>query len=149
MLTIKTEDLWRHAVGRCVIAHGCNALGVMGSGFAAQLRVRYPLAFLEYRAMCLNYRIKVGQWQIVHERDKAICNLITQDGYGHEDTVYVDYEAVEKGMVVAHSYCCLYDQVAHFPLIGGGLARGDKDQLIAIFEKVFAHADGVLYLPPK
>lgn len=150
MLQVVEGDLWAGATGKCVIAHGCNSLGVMGAGFAAQLRVRYPLAFLEYRSMCLNNRIKVGTWQIVHENDKAITHLITQETYGNDpDVVYVDYDAVEKGMKVVQTYCRLYGQVAHFPLIGGGLAHGDTGRLMEIFERIFKHTDAVLHLLPS
>lgn len=149
MLQISNANLWEGVKGGdCLIAHGCNAIGTMGRGFAAQLRVKFPLAFLEYRSMCLSNRIKVGEWQIVHERTYAILNAITQETYGNDpNVVYVDYPSVEKGMRVAQVYCHLYNKVAHFPLIGGGLANGDKDRLIGIFEDVFKSTNAVLYIP--
>lgn len=148
MLKIVHGDLFEHAVGACVIAHGCNKLGKMGSGFAVEIRNRFPVNFLEYRQLCLNNRLKLGEWLCVHEDGKAIFNLITQETYGNDpNVVYVDYAAVEKGLRAVEWYGRTYNLPIHFPLIGGGKAHGDKQKLMAIFEEVFAKSkNAVLYL---
>jgi len=147
MLKIVHGDLFAGAIGRCVIAHGANSLGSMGSGFAKQLRMRYPLAYLEYRRACRERRPRVGEWQLVYVEDKAIFHLITQDTYGNDpDTVYVDYDAVKKCLQVVASYCASSGLTAHMPFIGSGLAHGDPAKLMAIFEEVFKSENAVLYL---
>lgn len=149
MLKIVEGDLFKGAVGRCVIAHGCNAFGEMGAGFAAMMRDRFPENFLEYRRFCGAGRIGVGQWLCVHEDDKAIFNLITQYDYGKEPgVVYVDYAAVEKGLRAVELYARLYKLPVHIPFIGAGKAQGDPEKLKAIFEEVFAQTDAMLYLKP-
>jgi O-acetyl-ADP-ribose deacetylase (regulator of RNase III) len=150
MLKVTEGNLWSHAKGQCVIAHGCNTLGSMGKGFAKQLKERYPLNFLEYRQLCLNGRLKVGEWLLVHEKDKAIFNLITQETYGNDkDVVYVDYEAVRKGLQAVELYASQYHLPVHMPFIGAGLAHGDPKILMVIFEEVFITADVVVYLLPS
>ena len=37
-----------------IIVHGCNARGVMGAGFAKDLKEKYPENYKEYRKYCNN-----------------------------------------------------------------------------------------------
>lgn len=155
MLKVVHGDLFKHASGQCVIAHGVNPLGVMGDGFAKTLREKYPRNYLEYRAWCFNNRPKLGSWLMVYEQvqhagsthTRGLFNVVTQSSFGRDpDVCYVDYAAVEKGLTAIARFSTRYSWTVHFPLIGGGLANGQKDKLIAIFEQVFKDADGVLYL---
>lgn len=148
MLKIIHDDLFNCAKPAAIIAHGANAQGAMGKGFAKQLRHRYPLNYLEYHHLCERKMLKLGQWLLVHEKGMCIYNLITQEVYGDDmDEVYVDYDAVRKGLKVVQKYGSTYDLPIHMPFIGGGLAHGDKDRLMAIFEEVFATTDAMLYIP--
>jgi O-acetyl-ADP-ribose deacetylase (regulator of RNase III) len=149
MLKITEGNLWTSAAPPCVVAHGCNPLGKMGAGFAKEVQDRFPENFLEYRQWCFNGRVKVGQWLLVHESDFSIFNLITQETYGNDPAVvYVDYEAVEKGLKVVAEYGQTYKLPIHLPFIGAGKANGDPKRLRAIMEEVFAETDAMLYLRP-
>ncbi len=150
MLKVIEGDLFKHALGKCIIAHGCNSLGAMGAGFALQMRERYPENYLEYRSLCLKNQLTLGKWLCVHEDGKAIFNLITQEYYGNNPAmVYVDYEAVAKGLKAVEYYGRTYGLPIHMPFIGAGKANGDRVKLKAIFEEVFAQTDAMLYEKPS
>jgi O-acetyl-ADP-ribose deacetylase (regulator of RNase III) len=155
VLKIVEGDLWKYAKGPCVIAHGCNPLGKMGAGFAKAVCDKFPFNFLEYRHWCLNNRLKLGQWLMVYEQvledgvpvTKGVFNLITQETFGNDPSVvYVDYEAVQKGLSSLAKFNLSTKTPIHMPFIGAGLANGDPKRLMGIFEEVFAEADCMLYL---
>lgn len=118
-----------------VIVHGCNAHGVMGSGFAKQVKTQFPKAFAAYRhdfekPIVAGWVDRLGTytWAQVSQ-DKYIINAITQRDYGRDpNVVYVDYDALERAFI-GLATGVLKDKVkqlgVHFPLIGCGLANGD------------------------
>lgn len=62
-----------------VIAHSCNCMGVWGSGFAAQLRERFPDLYKQH------FTLKpyvVGTYQVLTNEQVAILNLFTSFMYG-------------------------------------------------------------------
>lgn len=77
----------------CVIAHGCNALGVMGAGLALQIALLYPKAEAVYKQS--GHRLgacsiaKVGQ-------DRYIANLVTQPNVGAG--LQTSYPALRQAM---------------------------------------------------
>lgn len=147
MLKITEGDLFEYAAPGSIIAHGCNSLGVMGSGFADEIRRRFPMVHLHYLMLGRKRQLKLGSYVQVYTRGYSIYNLITQKDYGRDkDVVYVDYDALAKSLKYVADYCHTHKETAHFPLIGGGLANGDKDRLISIYTDTFKHSDGILYL---
>lgn len=147
MLKILKGNLFEYAVPRCIIAHGCNAQGKMKSGFAKQLRRIYPRAYLQYRLAYIEGNLKVGDWILVNCRGVEVFNAITQEYYGrNKDVVYVDYSAVESTLKHIAKHALKEDLPIHMPFIGGGLANGNRDQLMSIFESVFKQNNAMLYL---
>ena len=146
MLKIKDGNVFNYAAEGSVIAHGCNAQGKMGSGFAREIRTRFPRAYLHYRDAFYRGGLELGSYVLVHEKKFDIFNAIIQMYYGREKKVYVDYDAVKKSLTACGEYAGRYNKLVHFPLIGGGLAGGDKDKLISIYEEAFANVDATLYL---
>lgn len=148
MLTVKQGDLFSGLVGRCIIAHGCNAQGVMGSGFALSVRGRYQRAYDRYMGRAAN--LKLGQVipSFGREDEHIIINCITQEFYGRDaKKVYVDYEAVRECMwKVAQTAKDFNNLPVHIPMIGGGLANGDHNILMAIFEDAFRSTNATLWL---
>lgn len=63
-----------------IIAHGCNAQGKMGSGFAKELRNRYPMAYDDYKAYEKEMGfLRIGQIAYSAINDNLIiANCITQ-----------------------------------------------------------------------
>jgi O-acetyl-ADP-ribose deacetylase (regulator of RNase III) len=109
-----------------IIIHGCNNHGVMGSGFAKELRALYPEAYNTYRRHYEEQGLKLGE-VILHwlNPELAIANAITQDGFGRDGQRYVSYKAVHdcfENMSVLSLHTGLD---LHYPLIGAGLGGGD------------------------
>lgn len=152
MLIVKEGDLFKDVKGPAVIAHGCNAKGKMGAGFASKLKTYFPQSYLRYLTAHREEGLSVGEYMLSVERwrgvDYHIAHLIVQADYGRDpNVVYVDYDAVESCLGIAAEYAAEAGLPIHFPFIGGGLANGNRDTLMKIFESVFAKQDGTLWLP--
>lgn len=102
-----------------IIAHGCNAQGVMGSGVAKLIRDKYPVAYQEYLKMDKS----LGNVDLVQvTRGLWVANCITQEFYGREtDRVYVSYQAMD---ICFRSLNNLNREI-NIPKIGAGLANGN------------------------
>lgn len=151
MLSIKVGDMFTETMGkRCLVIHGCNAQGVMGSGVAALVKKLHPFAYLAYKQAQRRYGLKLGQvimWENQDE-DRSIANVITQEFYGRDARrQYVSYDAVVVGLQAVVKYMeAMPEMPIHLPMIGGGLGGGDRKRLIAIFEAVFADRDATLWI---
>lgn len=81
------------------IMHGCNAQGVMGSGIAKQIKVKYPEAYTAYKQLC-NAMPKdqlVGRYCIANIGNEiSVINAITQENYGTDGKRYTSYDAVSE-----------------------------------------------------
>jgi len=150
-LKIKRGDLFAHATSDCIIAHGCNAKGVMGSGFAKQLKELFPEAYEYYKARHRFLRLYLGEIVSYYYANNniLIANCITQLGYGRDPTVtYEDYPSVFGTMkdLAGYQKYKAPDMHIHLPLIGGGLANGDRDVLLENFIEIFSDSDATLWL---
>lgn len=142
MLVVKKGDLFCNAKPPCVIVHGANAQGRMKSGFAEKLRNWFPEAYTVYKKAEEAHSLKVGDINgFTDQRGYTIINAITQEFYGRDaKRVYVDYEGLEKALNTVANHFGKQTRLLpiHMPFIGGGLANGDRDTLMDIFERVFA-----------
>ncbi len=151
-LEIKIGDIFNATVGhKCLLVHGCNAQGVMGSGIAKIVKDQHPFAYLAYKQAQRRYGLKLGQvivWENDAPAERSIANVITQKWYGRDANVqYVDYDAVIVGLQAVVKYMEPYPEIPiHLPFIGGGLGGGDRRRLIAIFEAVFATREATLWI---
>jgi len=121
-----------------IIVHGVNAQGVMGSGFAAQIKhLVYPTysavipkasspqmrnMSAAYLGMCIPVMVrgpKYGECWIV--------NAVTQQFYGNDGKQYVAYDAVRTAFHTVAKMAMRLDLPVHFPRIGSGLAGGSWD----------------------
>ena len=139
---IKYGDLFEN-VKHGHIVHGCNAQGVMGSGFAALIRNKYPVAYQAYMKQADTGYILGEVIPIIVEPNIEIIHAITQEFYG-TDRVHVDYDAVRqamKGTLHLATILLIESTDVHMPLIGGGLAGGDQSKLISIMDEIFGDAE--------
>ncbi len=150
MLKIEVGDLFNAVDGKreCLLVHGCNAQGVMGSGVAAIVKKLYPRAYLVYKNQKYSKRgLTLGDVTIaVNESGPQIANAITQHFYGRDGKQYVDYDAVVDSMVDIAAYAKEHNLQVHLPMIGGGLGGGDVKRLTAIFQAAFHDVGATLWL---
>ena len=103
--------------GITAIAHGCNCQGVMGSGIALPIKIRYPKNFTNYNLLC-----KVGTFVpgfVYHsfEEGKHIFNCATQNHFGDAKLIWIDI-CLKRMLEIAK-----YHQIKQIgmPRIGAGL----------------------------
>lgn len=141
-------DLFKHVhlTDRIVIAHGCSAQGVMGSGFAKTFKMWFYQDYLLYKKICRDFNyskellgnivINYGNLFGVGPNNNLNCTpitAITQQFYGRDPGVrYVDYDAYETALNEIMIYSLATDRVVHMPLIGAGLGGGDPTKLEGI-----------------
>lgn len=150
-----------------LIVHGCNAQGVMGSGAAKAIRTQLPFAYHAYRRAYLFSGLRLGKviWAVnvsTGQRLRIVGNAITQEYYGSDGKVYVDYDAVRAAMRAIDHFCALTqadsganDQIDIFgltpidavgmPMIGSGLAGGRWLKIAEIIEAESIHFKPIVY----
>ena len=147
MLSIQFGNLFEIAKPGSMIAHGCNCKGVMGSGFALQIRRRFPRVYLEYFQLFKEHKLLLGEHLAVYSKGYCIFNAFTQENYGRDpDSVYVDYDALEKTMIRATLMAKEMNRALYFPLVGAGRANGDPKLIYSILERVTRDSDATLVL---
>lgn len=144
MITMIKGDLFFVKSG--VIAHGCNAMGVMGSGVAKTMRELYPVAFSTYKMYVENSKLQgknvLGTINPVRIDDQlTIVNLITQSSFGRNSNIrYVSYDAVDDcmkslGLFMIETLQTQRKRVSlNMPKIGAGLGNGDWDVIKSIIK---------------
>lgn len=136
-----------------IIVHGCNCFNTMGSGIARQIRQRHVNAWSIDRATIEGDVNKLGNytesWAVGYNGPYRIINAYTQYHFnrGAECADVFEYGAFElilKKLAIKHP-SARYG----FPMIGMGLAGGDKDRipaLIAQFSDQVAASGGEVTL---
>ena len=138
-----------------IIAHGCNAQGVMGSGVAKIIREKYPKAYQRYRyqyeergGLKLGDIITVPCGDRVSDPDnyKIIINAITQEFYGSDGKRYVSYDAVAESMKKINQMFEIYgfEEIA-MPKIGAGYGGGEWTVIEAIIESELTNVKPYVY----
>lgn len=122
-----------------IIAHGCNAQGVMGSGIAKQIRDKYPEAYQTYLLQCQSKPGLLGSTSLVEvTKTLKVANCITQEFYGRDPKlVYVDYSALCRCMTTL----VYQPEDIHIPKIGAGLANGNWLIIEKIINDIFSARD--------
>lgn len=145
MIQKRTGDLF--SVDRGIIVHGCNCFGVMGSGVAAIVRQKFPLAYTQY--MKVHHAVGLGLGDTIFVANRSmlpdqkiarhiqafdteipenviVANAMTQYEYGgNPAVVYVDYDAVFSAFARIRMVARDTGLPVHFPLIGCGLPNGN------------------------
>ena len=143
-----------------VIVHGCNCLGVMGSGIAKTIKDLYPEAYAVYKEQEKKQGLNLGgfSWVTIPEKRITIVNLLTQAITGGVRPV--SYDAIVSGFENIRNECGKqYDNLhsnsaehgrhdpsawlsegqtkfnISFPAIGCGLGGGDWSIVEVIINK--------------
>lgn len=126
--------------------HGCNNLGVMGSGIALEVKTRFPGAFTVYRNKYDLHGLELGE--IIPYFDKTgviIINAVTQNFYGKDGKRYVKYDAVaECCRQIREGFKVMLEppKTLYFPLIGAGLGGGSWPVISEILKDEFKGMEG-------
>lgn len=129
-----------------IIAHGCNCLGVMGSGVAKTVRDRYRKAYHAYVDKYDDEGLKLGEVQFVLQNDgKYIANCMTQDRFMPRNQCHADYVAITTCMNKVKDFAKEKGLSVAIPKIGAGLAGGDWNRIESILEHVFSNYDITVY----
>lgn len=131
-----------------VIAHGCNAQGVMGSGVAKQLRYKYPEVYTSYSSALVDFgRHWCGAVDFVRVSPRLIvANMITQEYYGRDGAHYVSYAALQIAMQSVLEQSKNMGLDVHIPyMVGAGLGGGDLTKIKSIYEDCSTAANKNIY----
>lgn len=71
-----------------LLLQACNSKGVMGSGFAKQVKERIPTAFKRY--LHSGHKLGTVSWS----DGSTVANMVTQENYGYDGKRYTDYGAL-------------------------------------------------------
>jgi O-acetyl-ADP-ribose deacetylase (regulator of RNase III) len=116
--------------GLPLIAHGCNMQGVMGSGIALQIKLKYTYAFVEYKKAILRGAALGDIIPSYSEFNPIIINCLTQQYYGKDGKVYISYDAIKSCFNKLSDYCLEYGvEEMGMPKIGAGLGGGDWNRI--------------------
>lgn len=77
-----------------VLVNTVNTVGVMGKGIAADFKKIYPKMFEEYKALCENGKLDIGELFLYKTSNKWVLNFPTKKHWKSPSTV----EYIEKGL---------------------------------------------------
>ncbi len=122
-----------------VIAHGCNAQGVMGAGVAKALKDKYPRVFYSYGEHYQYYpQDLLGTVDLCKINDDLyVANCITQEYYGRAPEIqYVSYEAVSSCFQSLRASLAKHNKhyEIHIPKLGAGLGGGNWEIIAGIIQ---------------
>lgn len=136
-----------------LIMHGCNIWCTMGAGIAKQIRERIPEAYLadlettegdENKVGTYSYAIKKTTKKVLNQDSRfeykyvMVVNAYTQYTYSRSGVVfsYDGFEKILKDIAISYPYYKI-----GLPLIGCGLAGGNKERILKIIEDTIGHMD--------
>lgn len=137
------------------IIHGCNAQGRMGTGFANEIRKKFPDAYKAYHDEYTNNNNRLELGTIINypvHSSLVICNAVTQQFYGYDGKKYVSYDAIDnifnelnKTAKTVLDLNLVNNVHFHFPKIGAGLAGGNWEIIEKIIDYNVTYASKNLY----
>lgn len=128
-----------------IIAHGCNAQGVMGSGVAKIIKEKWPGCYEKYKES-LTLACKesnLGKVIPYISTNVVILNCITQLDYGKDGERYVSYDAIDNCMFYINHQMQFNNILGEYlkpdnsvyiamPKIGAGLGGGNWNVIKSI-----------------
>jgi len=139
--------------GESLLAHGCNAKGAFGSGFAGALKGRMPAAYDAYMHAHASGRLDLGSVVWARQGGRIVANCITQPTYGRTG-IHLDYGALRSCMRVLNAAArngipgiglpAGHPRIA-MPTIGADRGGGDWRRIAAIIEEEILDAQPVVY----
>lgn len=138
--------------GSGIVVHGCNALGVMGSGIAKQIHQDFPDVYQDYRSVFERDGLRVGDviWSPPRgNREFWVANAITQERFGRDPRVrYVCYNAIEICFEKIARKAIELTLPVFYPKIGAGLGNGNWSEISKMISEKLIDVDHQLWLHP-
>lgn len=137
-----------------IIIHQVNAQGVMGSGFAKNIKEKYPQHYEDYIEICdkyPNFEDRMGKIVTTKIKDNLyIFGVFGQLEYGRDLNIcYTNYESLEKGLREAKRCLDIIEEKIGKELrvfvpsnIGSGLANGEKNIIHSMLYRIFTRMIG-------
>lgn len=126
-----------------IIVHGCNCFNSFGAGIAKQIKERFPRAYERDFNTVRGDRSKLGKMTFGSFGNLLIVNAYTQYGTSSKGEDVFEYDAFKQVLDNLHKNY-REDRRFGFPLIGCGLAGGDKDRIIGMIEEFAKDRDVTL-----
>ena len=134
-----------------IIIHQVKTTGKFDGGLAAQIRIRYPLAWAADKLAVEQGKNKLGMFSFAKVgQTKWVFNIYSQSTIGNQMN-YTDYSALKNGLVSAKKYITTY---LNSPTIGlghiGTYAGGDWNISRKVVEEAFTDYNGtikIIYTP--
>lgn len=125
------------------ICHQVNCQGEMRTGVAQQVRQKYPEAYQMYKQRCDslkdNKESMLGYAQFVPSRNgKTIVNMFSQNNYGYDGEVYIDYRAFKGCLLTIKRHVPKNKTIAMPYLIGCHRGGGEWGIVLPMIEEVLS-----------
>lgn len=119
-----------------VIVHGCNCYNTMGSGIARQIRERFPEAWMADQATLEGDVNKLGTISVAKDPTDRflIVNAYTQYGFNRSGESNDVFEYTAFQLILEKMLKRIPNNRFGFPMIGMGLAGGNKERILAMLE---------------
>lgn len=143
---VKGNVLFPIGDGYKLIIHCCNDLGLMGSGVARALFLKWPSVkskYLDwkYKSDPLIAEFALGNIQVIEvEKDISVVNMIGQHGIATcNGAPPIRYEAIDSCLNAVAKWIDIKDEVKsisiHAPRFGAGLAKGKWETIESLIVK--------------
>lgn len=131
-----------------VLCHQVNLYGVMGGGIAAEVKEKFPNAYIRYKNFCSDYKFSetmLGVSLIVptdENQSQYIANCFCQNDFS-QDGCLTNYEKMRECFIYVTKWMKQNKmKTVAFPYkIGCGIAGGDWNIVEKIIEDVFKNFD--------
>jgi len=146
MITYKKGDLLeslKDTQTKTLICHVCNNLGIMGKGFAQQVKEMYPSVALGFRRARLTLGPACYYAMTPTNANIYISNMVCMHGLYNKwnNPTPLDYKALEACLRNSLAYAKDIGAEIHMPKIGAGFARGNWASIVFILDEVFKDED--------
>lgn len=130
-----------------IVIHGCNIYHTMGAGIAKQIKENFPHVYEADKATEYGDLTKVGKWSFDVNKEIGlggskycvIVNAYTQSAFSDGSNDVFSYDGFETILKDISDKCP--HQSIGMPLIGCGLAGGNKERILEIIQDTIGHMD--------
>jgi O-acetyl-ADP-ribose deacetylase (regulator of RNase III) len=127
-----------------IIAHVCNNIGLMASGFVVPLCAKNPKIKEAYEAWYKNTKagtsappLELGEVQLLdYEEDVLVANMIAQHETIRTNPIPIRYPALTTCLKTVYKYAAAFGYTVHMPRIGAVRSKGSWGVIEKIIEDV-------------